>query len=102
MSVAGLAVYMVAIIGVAGEAQGGASSLGWPWWIAVPIGVALASLFATFIGWLSVRTEGIYTIMITLAIGVSFYYLVQQNYSIFGGHGGFNQVLAPIVFDVNF
>jgi branched-chain amino acid transport system permease protein len=102
MSIAGLAGYMVAIFGIAGEAQGGASSLGWPWWIAVPIGIAIATLFATFVGWLSVRTEGIYTIMITLAIGVSFYYLVQQNYSIFGGHEGFNQVHAPVVLEVNF
>jgi branched-chain amino acid transport system permease protein len=102
MSIAGLAGYMVAIFGVAGEAQGGASSLGWPWWVAVPIGVAIATLFATFVGWLSVRTEGIYTIMITLAIGVSFYYLVQQNYSIFGGHEGFNQVHAPTVLGINF
>jgi branched-chain amino acid transport system permease protein len=52
MSIAGLAGYMVAIFGIAGEAQGGASSLGWPWWIAVPIGVAIATLFATFVGWL--------------------------------------------------
>jgi branched-chain amino acid transport system permease protein len=102
MSIAGLAGYMVAIFGIAGEAQGGASSLGWPWWIAVPIGVAIATLFATFVGWLSVRTEGIYTIMITLAIGVSFYYLAQQNYSIFGGHQGFNQLHAPVVLDVDF
>jgi len=102
MSIAGLAGYMVAIFGIAGEAQGGASSLGWPWWIAVPIGVAIAALFATFVGWLSVRTEGIYTIMITLAIGVSFYYLAQQNYSIFGGHQGFNQVHAPVVLDIDF
>jgi len=49
MSIAGLAGYMVAIIGVAGEAQGGASSLGWPWWIAVPIAIAIATLFATFV-----------------------------------------------------
>jgi branched-chain amino acid transport system permease protein len=102
MSIAGLAGYMVAIFGIAGEAQGGASSLGWPWWIAVPVGVAIATLFATFVGWLSVRTEGIYTIMITLAIGVSFYYLVQQNYSIFGGHEGFNQVQVPAVLDIDF
>lgn len=102
MSIAGLAGYMVAIFGIAGEAQGGASSLGWPWWIAVPIAVVVATLFATFVGWLSVRTEGIYTIMITIAIGVSFYYLVQQNYSIFGGHEGFNQVNAPTVFGIDF
>ena len=31
------------------------------------------------------RTEGIYTIMITLAVGVAFYYLVHQNYTLFNG-----------------
>jgi branched-chain amino acid transport system permease protein len=102
MSIAGLAGYMVAIFGVAGEAQGGASSLGWPWLIAVPIAIAIATLFATFVGWLSVRTEGIYTIMITLAIGVSFYYLMNQNYSIFGGHEGFNEVHPPNVLGIEF
>ncbi|HYM33610.1 MAG TPA: branched-chain amino acid ABC transporter permease [Candidatus Cybelea sp.] len=102
MTVAGVASYMVAIFGVAGAAQGGASSLGWPWEIAVVIAVLVATIFATLVGWLSVRTEGIYTIMITLAIGVSFYYLAQQNYSIFGGHEGFNQVYAPTVLGINF
>lgn len=102
MSIAGLASYMVAIFGVAGAAQGGASSLGWPWGLTVLLALVVATLFATLIGWLSVRTEGIYTIMITLAIGVSFYYLVQQNYSVFGGHEGFNQVYAPTVLGVDF
>lgn len=102
LSIGGVAGYMVAIFGIAGAAQGGASSMGWPWWVAVPIGIAIATLFATFVGWLSVRTEGIYTIMITIAIGVSFYYLAQQNYSIFGGHEGFNQVYAPRVLGVDF
>ncbi|HEY1720971.1 MAG TPA: branched-chain amino acid ABC transporter permease [Magnetospirillaceae bacterium] len=102
MSIGGLAAYMVAIFGIAGEAQGGASSLGWPWWIAVPIAIVIATLFATFVGWLSVRTEGIYTIMITIAIGVSYFYLMQQNYSIFGGHEGFNEVNAPTVAGIDF
>jgi len=102
MSVAGVASYMVAIFGVAGAAQGGASSLHWPWWLAVPVAIAVATLFAALVGWLSVRTEGIYTIMITLAIGVSFYYLAQQNYTIFGGHEGFNQVYPPTVLGVDF
>ena len=47
------------------------------------------TLAATLIGWLSVRTEGIYTIMITLAIGVAFFYLAQQNYALFNGFQGF-------------
>ena len=64
-------------------------SLGWPWWVVLPFAIAIATLSATLIGWLSVRTEGIYTIMITLAIGVAFYYLALQNYSVFNGFQGF-------------
>ena len=53
MTVAGIAGYMVAIFGTA--ATDGVS-LGWPWWLAVLIGIALATGAAAFIGWLSVRT----------------------------------------------
>jgi branched-chain amino acid transport system permease protein len=49
-----------------------------------------------------VRTEGIYTIMITLAIGVAFYYLALQNYSVFNGFQGFQKVQAPTVLGINF
>jgi branched-chain amino acid transport system permease protein len=94
MTVAGIAGYMVAIFGTA--ATDGVS-LGWPWWVAVLIGIAVATGAATFIGWLSVRTEGIYTIMITLAIGVAFYYLALQNYAVFNGFQGFQRVLVPSV-----
>ena len=97
LSVAGVAGYMVAIFGTSIDPI----SLGWPWWLAVTFAVLIAIGFATFVGWLSVRTEGIYTIMITLAIGVAFYYLTLQNYSLFAGHRGFNQVNAPTVLGVN-
>jgi branched-chain amino acid transport system permease protein len=92
MTVAGLAGYMVAIFGTA--ATDGVT-LGWPWWLAVVLGIAIAVLAATFIGWLSVRTEGIYTIMITLAIGVAFYYLALQNYAVFNGFQGKQKVFPP-------
>ena len=44
---------------------------------------------SALIGWISVRTEGIYTIMITLAIATAFFYFAQQNYALFNGHSGF-------------
>jgi branched-chain amino acid transport system permease protein len=94
MTVAGLAGYMVAIFGTA--ATDGVT-LGWPWWLAVFLGIVIAVVAATFIGWLSVRTEGIYTIMITLAIGVAFYYLVLQNYAVFNGFQGKQKVVPPIL-----
>ena len=55
----------------------------------------VATVFAAAVGWLSVRTEGIYTIMITLAVGVAFFYLAQQNYTVFNGFGGLSKVAAP-------
>lgn len=98
MTVAGFAAYLVAIVGTSSNA---AISLGWPWWLAVLAALALATLFAAAIGWLSVRTEGIYTIMITLAVGVAFFYLAQQNYTLFNGFQGFSKLAAPTVFDLD-
>jgi branched-chain amino acid transport system permease protein len=99
MTVAGVAGYMLGIFGASGVSE---ISLKWPWWAVVPIALVAATAAAAFIGWLSVRTEGIYTIMITLAVGVAFYYLCLQNYSVFNGFQGFQQVYAPAVLGVNF
>src|SRR5262245_46400327 len=98
MTVAGIAGYAVAIFGQSGSQQ---ISLGWPWWLAVLLAIPIATLCAAFIGWLSVRTEGIYTIMITLAIGVAFYYLALQNYAVFNGFQGFQRVLPPVLLGVS-
>ena len=98
MTVAGIAGYIVAILGVSGTPE---ISLGWPWWLVVVLAVMGGTLAATFIGWLSVRTEGIYTIMITLAIGMAFFYLAQQNYAIFNGFQGFQKVVPPVVLDTD-
>jgi branched-chain amino acid transport system permease protein len=92
MTIAGFAGYMVAIFGVNGV---GAVSLGWPWWLAAPMALALATLFGTITGALAVRTAGIYTIMITLAIASAFFYFVNQNYALFNGHSGINSVATP-------
>jgi branched-chain amino acid transport system permease protein len=97
MTIAGFAGYLCAIFGVNSAGLG----LGWPWWAAVAMGLGGATLFATLIGWISVRTEGIYTIMITLAIGVAFFYFARQNYAIFNGFNGFAGLKPPVVFGVN-
>ncbi|CAN5165589.1 branched-chain amino acid ABC transporter permease [soil metagenome] len=98
MTVAGMAGYLVAIFGTSSNA---AISLGWPWWLALVFALTLATLIAAAIGWLSVRTEGIYTIMITLAVGVAFFYLAQQNYTIFNGFQGFSKIAPPVIFDLD-
>ena len=97
MTVAGVAGYMVAIFGTDSAGLG----LGWPWWVVLPLSLAIATLFATLTGWLSVRTAGIYTIMITLAIATAFFYLVRQNYAIFNGFTGFAGLAPPQLFGVD-
>ena len=92
LTVAGFAGYMYAVFGVSGNAN---ISLGWPWWLATPMALVLASIFGTIGGALAVRTEGIYTIMITLAIGAAFYYFTNQNWAIFNGHTGINTIATP-------
>jgi branched-chain amino acid transport system permease protein len=96
MTVAGIAGYAYAIFATSGTDI----SLKWPWALAVVLALLIATVCGTLIGWFSVRTEGIYTIMITLAIGVAFFYLVQQNYSVFNGFQGFQSVTSPHVLGV--
>jgi branched-chain amino acid transport system permease protein len=98
LTVAGIAGYMYAIFGVTGTHS---VSLDWPWWLATPMALALATLFGTIGGALAVRTEGIYTIMITLALGAAFYYFTNQNYAIFNGHTGINTISTPAFWGVD-
>lgn len=97
MTIAGVAAYLIAILGTSSFEI----SLGWPWWICVLAALAAGTLVAAFIGLLAARTAGIYTIMITLAIGVAFFFLTQQNLAIFNGFDGFQKVHAPTVFGID-
>ncbi|MBA1149016.1 branched-chain amino acid ABC transporter permease [Ectothiorhodospiraceae bacterium WFHF3C12] len=97
MTIAGVAAYGVAILTTSD------AGLTWslPFILAIPAALLLAMAAAVLIGWLAVRTSGIYTIMITLAIAVVFFYFTRQNYAVFNGFTGFPQVLPPTVFGVN-
>ena len=97
MTVAGFAAYVMAILGTNSV---GVMGLGWPWWLTAAIAILGAALLSTFIGAISARTEGIYTIMITLAIAVAFFYFVRQNYVIFNGFTGFAGIEPPTLFGV--
>jgi branched-chain amino acid transport system permease protein len=98
MTVAGLAGYMMAVLGTSSLPK---VSLFWPWWVAAPLAIVIAVAFGTLAGALSARTEGIYTIMITLALATSFFYLTLQNWPIFNGFNGFTTIPAPHFFGVN-
>ena len=97
LSIAGLAGYMLALFGNPVIAHGFA----WPWFAALPVAIVIAVVFGTLAGALAVRTAGIQTIMITLAIAVGFYYFCQQNWPIFNGFNGFAQVNPPALFGVD-
>jgi branched-chain amino acid transport system permease protein len=98
MTIAGFAAYMVAIFGSSGVVG---ISLNWQPWIAIVIALVLSVALALVIGALSIRTEGIQTIMITLAIGVAFFYLTQQNYALFNGFQGFSEIYPPTIFGLD-
>ena len=98
LTFAGVAGYMVAMFGVSNHPE---ISLGWPWWAAVPVALLIATLFATVTGMLAARTEGIYTIMITLAIAVAFSLFCRQNYDLFNGFAGFAGLKPPTLWGVD-
>ncbi|WP_374306786.1 branched-chain amino acid ABC transporter permease [Dongia sp.] len=98
MTVAGIAGYTFAIFGINSS---GVMGLGWPWWLAAPIAIAMGALASTLIGALAVRTAGIYMIMITLAIATAFFYFARQNYALFNGFNGFHGIPAPEFWGIN-
>jgi branched-chain amino acid transport system permease protein len=98
ITVAGIAAYAVAIFG---ENNSNLMGFGWPWWLTVPVAVFLAALASALIGLIAVRTEGIYTIMITLAIATATFYFTLQNYTIFNGFSGYTGIRAPEFWGVN-
>jgi branched-chain amino acid transport system permease protein len=98
ITTAGVAAYVVAIFG---SNNMNIYGFGWPWWVLVPFAVIVAAIVSAVIGAISVRTEGIYTLMITLAIAAAFFYFAQQNYALFNGHSGFAGIPAPQFWGVN-
>ncbi|HIE55907.1 MAG TPA: branched-chain amino acid ABC transporter permease, partial [Chromatiaceae bacterium] len=52
-----------------------------PSYITLPLAMVLATLSGAVIGLIARRSQGIYAIMITLAIGVAFFYFTRQNYA---------------------
>jgi branched-chain amino acid transport system permease protein len=98
ISVAGVAGYAVAIFG---SNNMGLHGFAWPFWLVAPLSIFFAAVASALIGLIANRTEGIYTIMITLAIAMAFFYFTQQNYALFNGHSGYAGVNAPEFWGVN-
>ena len=74
----GLGAYTIGIL-----MQGGVSSA----WVAWPLAVGVSALFALVIGAISLRTKGVYFIMITLAFAQMLFYLLV-SLKAYGGEDG--------------
>jgi branched-chain amino acid transport system permease protein len=76
----GIGGYAVGILAASGVASG---------WIQWPVAILAAALWAALIGALSLRTRGVYFIMITLAFAQLVYYL-GSGLDMYGGDDGLN------------
>jgi branched-chain amino acid transport system permease protein len=61
---------------------------GWPWWAAIVTGVAASCAAGAVIGFLAIRTRGIYFSMVTLALAQIVYYIFYKAEGWTGGENG--------------
>jgi branched-chain amino acid transport system permease protein len=96
--IAGIAGYTVAILAPAAIPAGVPTS----YWVAIPAALVAATLSGLIVGAVAVRTNGIYLLMITLALAVGFSLYVQANITFFNGYEGIRNVLGPELFGLSF
>ena len=90
-----------AVYGTTGYAVANLTVLhGWGSWQAVGVGILAAVAMAIVIGLITVRSHGIYFLMLTLAIGVFLYYFALQYRPLTQGHAGLQGVVIPDLFGV--
>jgi len=95
MAIAGVAGYTLAVF-VQGATPSIVGSMGY----GAAIGLALLAATAAglLVGAIAVRTRDIYTLMITLALGMGFYRFVESNIDWFNGYEGIRGVVGPELF----
>lgn len=70
---------------------------GWPWWAAILAGVASSCLVGAVIGYLAIRTRGIYFSMVTLALAQIVYYAFYKADYWTGGENGLRGVKVEFI-----
>jgi branched-chain amino acid transport system permease protein len=70
---------------------------GVPWWLAIVIGVVSSAFAGAVIGYLAIRTRGIYFSMVTLALGQIVYYAFYKAEDITGGENGLRGVKVDVI-----
>ena len=78
-----------AFLGVGGYLTGiSMLSFALPWWLALMIGVAASALVGLVMGWLAIRSRGIYFSMVTLALAQCVYFIFYKAERWTGGENG--------------
>jgi branched-chain amino acid transport system permease protein len=70
---------------------------GWPWWAAILLGVFSAALVGVAMGYLAIRTRGIYFSMVTLALAQIIYYVFYKAEGWTGGENGLRGVKVETI-----
>ncbi|QWD91360.1 branched-chain amino acid ABC transporter permease [Polynucleobacter sp. MWH-Braz-FAM2G] len=65
---------------------------GMPWGVAILVGIIGAAIGGLIMGYLAIRTRGIYFSMVTLALGQIVYYIFYKAESLTGGENGLRGV----------
>ncbi|MFD0667239.1 branched-chain amino acid ABC transporter permease [Ramlibacter sp. MAHUQ-53] len=68
-----------------------------PWGLAILVGVVAATVVGAAVGWLAIRTRGIYFAMVTLALGQILYYAFYKAEAWTGGENGLRGVTVPVL-----
>ena len=85
-----------AFLGVGSYLTGiGMVHLGLPWGVAVLLGVLSAALVGVVMGYLAIRTRGIYFSMVTLALAQIVYYAFYKAERWTGGENGLRGIQVP-------
>jgi branched-chain amino acid transport system permease protein len=87
-----------AFLGVGGYLTGiSMLSFGWPWWIALFVGVVASALVGLAMGWLAIRSRGIYFSMVTLALAQCVYFIFYKAERWTGGENGLRGIkIEPV------
>ena len=70
---------------------------GWPWWAAIGAGVAASALVGVVMGYLAIRTRGIYFSMVTLALAQIVYYGFYKAERWTGGENGLRGIRVEAI-----
>jgi len=78
------------------------TTLGWNFWIALPIGALFAMLFSILIGMPTIRTRGDYLAIVTLGFGEIVRLLVRNWDSLTNGPKGIMGIAPPSILGITF